>query len=65
MSELMRFESKEELLTSFTIYSMQSGNLDKPSASEYAKMMCSYRPEIGWFIREYGYAPRKEKESDI
>ncbi len=51
-----QFKTKQELLDSFAIYSMQAGDLDKESAQEYAKMMCSYRPEIGWLIRDYGYA---------
>lgn len=57
---MYEFSSKQELLDSFTIYSMQCGGMDKVSASEYAKMMCSYDPSIGWRIRDYGVSRKVE-----
>lgn len=53
-----KFETKQELLDSFVIYAMQSSGMDKISAQEYAKMMISYSPVLGWHISDYGSAPK-------
>ena len=54
------FSSKQELLDSFTIYAMESSGMDKASAQQYAKMMCSDSPERGWYNRENGSAQKRE-----
>lgn len=60
---MYEFKTKEELLDSFAIYSMESSGMDKVSAQEYAKMMASYSPNLGWHIRDYGSVPDSLKVS--
>ena len=54
------FTTKQELLDSFAMYAMQSCGMEKVSAVEYAKMMASYKPALGWHIRDYGSVPKSK-----